>query len=125
MDHGDDMMTPIKNRNLNELETDEDVFVEDVRGIDEALGVFSFADGGAGSPIPTGSINKKAAYNKFCSDLLPKMKAELPGLKLSQYQERLGDAWKKSSENPENRGTPQPSNRAASRGVLTPQPPGR
>lgn len=122
MDHGDEMMTPIMNRNLNvnELdETDEDVFVADVRGIDEALNVFGIDTGGGSSPMPTGSINKKAAYLKFSADLLPRMKEELPGLKLSQYNERISDAWKKSSENPENRvGSTPVSNRAASRGVM-------
>lgn len=117
IDHGDDMMTPINNRSINDLDAaDDDVFVADVRGIDEALGVFSFGDG-AGSPVP-GTNNRKAAYAKFSADNLPRMKEELPGLKLSQYQERMSDLWRKSSDNPDNR--------SVSRGInLTPQPPGR
>jgi hypothetical protein len=30
------------------------------------------------------------------------MKEELPGLKLSQYKERIFEQWKRSPENPDN-----------------------
>jgi len=34
--------------------------------------------------------------------MLPILKEELPGLKLSQYKERIFDLWKTAPENPRN-----------------------
>lgn len=120
VDHGEDMMQPVNNRPV-ELETDDDVFVHDVRGIDDALGVFSFAD--KATPVPqAGGSSRKAQYARFCDNLLPQLKEEYPGLKLSQYQERMFDAWKKSPENPDNQVGIQ---RASSGSSRSPVPTGR
>jgi hypothetical protein len=44
----------------------------------------------------------QALYNAYYERQLPIMKEDLPGLKLSQYKDRIFEAWKKSSENPAN-----------------------
>ena len=76
---------------------DEDDGVESATGLDEALGVLS-----VGSRPE--ERNHKALYNAFYAAMLPQLKEELPGLKLSQYQERIFEAWKTSPENPRNAG---------------------
>jgi hypothetical protein len=38
----------------------------------------------------------------FEERMLPEVKADYPGLKLSQYKEKIFDIWKKSPENPLN-----------------------
>jgi hypothetical protein len=44
----------------------------------------------------------KALYKSFTAARLPSMKEEMPGLKLSQYQERLFEEWKMHPDNPRN-----------------------
>jgi hypothetical protein len=44
----------------------------------------------------------QALYNAFYEAQLPILKEELPGLKLSQYKDRIFDLWKRSPENPDN-----------------------
>ena len=44
----------------------------------------------------------QALYNSYYERQLPILKDELPGLKLSQYKERIFEAWKRSPENPDN-----------------------
>jgi len=44
----------------------------------------------------------KAAYKAYEEKMLPVMKEEYPGLKLSQYKEKIFTSWKKSPENPMN-----------------------
>ncbi|KAJ0406875.1 hypothetical protein ATCC90586_002905 [Pythium insidiosum] len=44
----------------------------------------------------------KAAYKAFEEAMMPQMKEDYPGLKLSQYKQRIFDLWKKSPENPLN-----------------------
>jgi hypothetical protein len=44
----------------------------------------------------------QALYNAYYERQLPIMKEDLPGLKLSQYKDRIFEAWKKSPENPAN-----------------------
>ena len=46
--------------------------------------------------------NGKALYRAYSAARLPQLRQELPGLKLSQYQERIFDEWKVSPENPRN-----------------------
>lgn len=47
----------------------------------------------------------QALYNAYYEAQLPIMKEELPGLKLSQYKDRIFEMWKKSPENPANQAT--------------------
>eukprot|EP01006_Ploeotia_vitrea_P037512 TRINITY_DN66137_c3_g1_i1.p1 TRINITY_DN66137_c3_g1~~TRINITY_DN66137_c3_g1_i1.p1 ORF type:complete len:272 (-),score=32.25 TRINITY_DN66137_c3_g1_i1:53-868(-) len=117
IDHAEELMQPINNQLLD---VDDDVFVHDVRNVENAISVLNFATDTPSTPVPT-SKNQTALYNKFCENLLPRLKEELPGLKLSQYQERMFDAWKKSPENPQNMNTP-PVHRSASRGQKSPLP---
>ncbi|KDO28322.1 hypothetical protein SPRG_06372 [Saprolegnia parasitica CBS 223.65] len=44
----------------------------------------------------------KAAYKAFEEATMPQLKEDYPGLKLSQYKQRLSDMWRKSPQNPLN-----------------------
>jgi hypothetical protein len=52
----------------------------------------------------TPSYISQALYNAYYENQLVVMKEELPGLKLSQYKERIFELWKRSPENPDNQG---------------------
>jgi len=45
---------------------------------------------------------RKALHKAFEERELPALREDYPGLKLSQYKEKLFEMWKKSPENPEN-----------------------
>lgn len=96
MNHTDELMVPINNR----LEDDEDEegFL-DVTGLDGAISALSVGGGGADEHPER---RQKALYNAFYAANLPVLKEEQPGLKLSQYKERLFDMWQSSPENPKN-----------------------
>mmetsp|Transcript_2784 Transcript_2784/g.4091 ORF Transcript_2784/g.4091 Transcript_2784/m.4091 type:complete len:254 (-) Transcript_2784:151-912(-) len=47
----------------------------------------------------------KAAYKSFEQKMMPEVREEFPGLKRSQYKEKIFDMWKKSPENPMNQKT--------------------
>ena len=94
LNHTDDLMRPINNR----LEEDD---FEDASGLDGAIGALSMGGGGgAGDEHP--ERRQKALYNAYYESQLPIMRQDHPGLKLSQYKERIFDAWKSSPENPNN-----------------------
>jgi len=44
----------------------------------------------------------KALYSAFEERELARLKVDQPGLKLSQYKERIFALWQKSNENPQN-----------------------
>ncbi|EQC40661.1 hypothetical protein SDRG_01739 [Saprolegnia diclina VS20] len=44
----------------------------------------------------------KAAYKAFEEVTMPQLKEDYPGLKLSQYKQRLSEMWRKSPQNPLN-----------------------
>ena len=44
----------------------------------------------------------KAAYKAYFEAQMPLMKEEFPGLKLSQYKDRIFNQWQKAPENPKN-----------------------
>ena len=52
--------------------------------------------------VPTDAKSAKALYLEFEARMLPQMKEEYPGLRLSQYKEKIFQLWKKSPENPAN-----------------------
>jgi hypothetical protein len=54
------------------------------------------------SAAPGEAKSAKALYKEFEERMLPKMKEEYPGLRLSQYKEKIFNLWKKSPENPAN-----------------------
>lgn len=79
---------------MNRKESD----FEDVSGVDAAIGALSMSDDGPEDLHP--ERRQKALYNTFYENMLPLMKHEFPGLRLSQYKERIFEAWKTSPENP-------------------------
>lgn len=66
----------------------------DTSGINAALGALNVH----GSVV----TSAKALYNEFESRMMPIVKEEHPGLRLSQYKEKIFAMWKKSPENPAN-----------------------
>jgi Coiled-coil domain-containing protein 124 /Oxs1 len=52
--------------------------------------------------VPTDAKSAKALYLEFEARMLPQMKEEYPGLRLSQYKDKIFQMWKKSPENPAN-----------------------
>ena len=74
---------------------------EGASGIDAALGalgVSSPTTNAAGQPV----TSAKALYKEFETRMLPIVKEESPGLRLTQYKEKIWNLWKKSPENPAN-----------------------
>ena len=74
-------------------------------GVDDAIAVLKQASLGAGDASPgpaAGARNIKAAYEAFEERELPQLKMDNPGLKHSQYKDRLSKMWAKSPENPNN-----------------------
>lgn len=92
MNHTDDLFIPINNR----LEEDD---YEDARGIDAAVGLMA-SGGGKADEHP--ERRQKAMYNAYYETNLVLMREDHPGLKLSQYKERIFENWKSSPENPKN-----------------------
>ena len=90
LNHGDDLMR----ENTNRQETD----FEDVSGLEAAIGVLSAGGGEEEDAHP--ERRQKALHNAYYEKMLPVVKHEQPGLKLSQYKERIFEMWKVSPENP-------------------------
>ncbi|KAL7575910.1 hypothetical protein ACA910_000711 [Epithemia clementina (nom. ined.)] len=74
---------------------------EDTSGIDNALSSLGVSAGG-GSEIKSA----KALHLAFEARMLPVVKEEHPGLRLTQYKEKVWLLWKKSPENPANQVPP-------------------
>jgi len=91
LDHADDIMVENTNRRESEF--------EDVSGLDAAIGLLSVK---GDDPMQHPEKKQKAAYNAYFDRMLPIMKEDCPGLKLSQYKERIFDLWQKAPENPMN-----------------------
>ncbi len=68
---------------------------QDASGIDGALDAMNISVGGEPK-------SAKALFKAFEERLLPEMKEDYPGLKLSQYKDKIFQKWKKSPENPAN-----------------------
>lgn len=94
MNHTDDLMRPINNR----LDDENDISAS---GLDSAVDALS---SGLGKIKMDSSPQKrgKALFEEFSNKRLPEIKLELPGLKLSQYKERIFEEWSKCPENPKN-----------------------
>ena len=69
---------------------------EGASGIDEALSILNV--GGDGVTLRSA----KALYNKFEETMMPVVKEENPGLRMTQYKEKIWTMWKRSPENPAN-----------------------
>jgi hypothetical protein len=83
-------MVPINNR----LEEDD---FDNGTGIDAAIDVLAISPGKA-DMFP--EKRQKALYNAYYERMLPVIKAEQPGMRLTQYQERIFNMWKTAPENP-------------------------
>lgn len=82
IDHQDELMVKINNK----LDEDEH---ETVTGIDGAIDVLS-------------DKPNTQTFNEFYESQLKILKEEQPGLRLSQYNDRIHIMWKKSALNPKN-----------------------
>lgn len=92
----------LKQRNIQrqekltiEVNNLEPIYEEDsiyATGIDEAIDCFGEEP----------AKNKKALYKEFYERNLPILKTELPGLRLSQYEDKIHKMWKISFDNPNN-----------------------
>jgi hypothetical protein len=67
-------------------------------GIDGALQSLNLSGGGA--TLPT--TNMKVLYKSFEDRTMVELKDDYPGLKLSQYKDKVFQLWKKSPDNPAN-----------------------
>ena len=68
-------------------------------GIDGALDSLNISAG------PQAATSAKALFKAFEERMMPEVKSDYPGLKLSQYKEKIFQMWKKSPENPANQAT--------------------
>jgi len=46
--------------------------------------------------------SRKALYKAYEEKMLPSIKQDYPGLRLTQYKDKIFNLWKKSRENPAN-----------------------
>ena len=93
VDNSDDIFSHSKSH--NKLDTEDEMNASD---IESALGGLKMAAGGD-DPEAHPEKRMKAAYNEYFEAQLPIFKEDHPNLKLSQYKERIFDAWKKAPEN--------------------------
>lgn len=93
VDHSESLLVENPNRRVE----DEDEAFETATGLENAIDALAV---GGGSEDLHPERRQKALYNAFFERTLPEMKESLPGLKLSQYKERIFEMWKTSPENP-------------------------
>jgi hypothetical protein len=88
----------IKNQNLtievNNLNDEDSIYASN---IDDALDAF---ESNCNNNV---SYNKEKLYKEFYNEHLPILKTKNPGLRLSQYQEKIYKMWKISFSNPDNK----------------------
>lgn len=76
---------------------------EGASGIEAGIDQLALVGAGGGAAVDRHPERRmKAAYKAWEERELPRIRAEQPGMKLSQYKERLFSEWKKSPENPMN-----------------------
>lgn len=97
MNHMDEYLVKIENRLPDE--DDDDIHAT---GLDSAVHALSTGLGKVSTSDYHPEKRGKALYKAFTAARLPSMKEEMPGLKLSQYQERLFEEWKTHPDNPRN-----------------------
>lgn len=54
------------------------------------------------SPVAYAHRRMKAAWKEYEEAMVPQVKQEKPGLKMSQYREMVWKLWQKAPENPMN-----------------------
>jgi hypothetical protein len=67
----------------------------DASNIDDALAALE-----ASNNTSVDKVKLRAAFEAYQEAEMPRVKEEKPGLKLSQYQNMIWEAWRKSSQNP-------------------------
>ncbi|KAH8276947.1 hypothetical protein KR026_002691 [Drosophila bipectinata] len=88
------VQSPVVEENLNRSLADTDV----ATNIDQALVVLNINEGEDQHP----EKRMRAAYKTFESNNLPRIKAENPSLRMSQWKQLLMKEWNKSPDNPFN-----------------------
>jgi hypothetical protein len=96
MNHADELMLH-KPAEVNRLEEDEIA----ASGLGAAVDAMSLGVVRTPGGSKIGSNNRTALYNAFYERMLPQFREDHPGLKLSQYKERIADKWRTSPENPD------------------------
>ncbi|GAB9475566.1 hypothetical protein Gpo141_00012656 [Globisporangium polare] len=71
----------------------------EARSIESALDVLTVGDK---DPEKHPERRAKAAYKAFEEATMPELKSDFPGLKLSQYKQKLSEMWRRSPQNPLN-----------------------
>ena len=95
IDH-DDTNTSDVGRQANKARMDAE------SGMDAALEALNLHPSSSSSSSAVGGVTAKVTYADFEQRMLPVVKLENPGLRLSQYKEKVFQLWKKSPENPAN-----------------------
>lgn len=88
-------MVPLNNRR----EADD---FEHGTGVDAAIDMLSIDNG---TSSKSGYLTQKkldGMFRAYREKMLPQVKEEYPGLRLTQYDEKIGKMWKKAPENPLN-----------------------
>ena len=92
-------------KNLNRQKAaEESKGIFSATGVENAISALSLATkNDSDSPSDRNPEKRmKAAYMAFEERRLGEMKSEMPGLKRSQYKEKIWKEWQKSPENPMN-----------------------
>lgn len=71
-------------------------------GIEDAIAALEVAGEAGGEAGKAGKVNRRALHMAFEERELAGVKEDYPGLKRSQYKEKIFEMWKKSPENPDN-----------------------
>lgn len=91
LDHGDSLLV----ENTNKLTTDD----VEATGITDALAALSTAAPGADDDAHP-EKRQKALHKAYVDKMMPIVKQDHPGLRMTQYQEKIFEMWKTSPENP-------------------------
>lgn len=92
LDDGDSLMQA---GNTNKQETD----IVEATGISNALSALSTS---SSAEVEDAHPEKrqKALHKAYVEKMLPSMKQDYPGLRMTQYQEKIFEMWKTSPDNP-------------------------
>jgi hypothetical protein len=91
LDHGDSLL--VANTNKQDIESIE------ATGITDALSALSTTTPGANDDAHP-EKRQKALHKAYVEKMMPIVKQDYPGLRMTQYQEKIFEMWKSSPENP-------------------------
>eukprot|EP00759_Apiculatamorpha_spiralis_P037063 PhF_6_TR3711/c1_g1_i1/m.5301 len=92
---------PLENTNRQRMEQAEDGGHVHASGIDSVVSAMDDVKIGTGGDLDMHPEKRmKAAYAAYLDRMLPVLKREIPGLRLSQYKQMIFDRWQKAPENP-------------------------